>query len=91
MPVHHRLLHVYDGHACVHACVHACAHGDVRPYYAHDYVHDHVLHHSPSHHMFWYHDDRDDHDLYGRDRLCISIISSLPKMMWIDMTNKREG
>jgi hypothetical protein len=38
--------------------------------------------------MFWYHDDRDDHDLYGRDRLCISIILSLPKMMWIDMTNR---
>jgi len=89
MLVHHRLLHAYDGHACVHVCVHACAHGDVLPYdHDHDYVHDHVLHHNPSHHMFWYHDDRDDHDLYGRDRLCISIISSLPKMMWIDMTNR---
>ena len=73
MLVHHRLLHAYDRHAYVHACVHACAHGDVLPYYAHDYVHDHVLHHNPSHHS-WYHDDRDDHDVYGRDRLCISII-----------------
>lgn len=72
MLVHHRLLHVY-----AHACAHACVHGDVLPYYAHDYAHDHVaLHHNPSHHIFWYHDDRDDHDVYGRDRLCISIVSS---------------
>ena len=84
MLVHHRLLHAYDAHVCVHVCahayVHACAHayahGDVLPYDAHDYAHDHVaLHHNPSHHIFWYHDDRDDHDVYGRDRLCISIVS----------------
>ena len=60
----HRLLHAYG-----HACVHAYAHGDVL-LYARGCVHDHVLHHNPSHH-----DDRDDHDLYGRDRQCISIIS----------------
>jgi hypothetical protein len=81
MLVHHRLLHAY-GHACVHVCVHAyahaCAHGDVLPY-VHDYAHDHVLHHNPSHHIFWYHDDRDDHDVYGRDRLCISIVIIITK------------
>ena len=89
MLVHHRLLHVCVHayvHVYAHAYAHACAHGDVLPYvHDHDYAHDHVLHHNPSHHIFWYHDDRDDHDVYGRDRLCISIMS-LPKMMWIDMT-----
>ncbi len=86
----HRLLHV-DAclHACAHVCVHACAHGGVLPYVHHDHAHDHVLHHNPSHHIFWYHDDRDDHDLYGHDRQCISIIS-LPKMMWIDMTHREK-
>ena len=88
MLVHHRLLHAYDRHAYVHVYAHAYAHGDVLPY-VHDYVHDHVLHHNPSHHIFWYHDDRDDHDLYGRDRLCISIMSSLPKMTWIDVATER--